>query len=244
MMFEYLLELDHSLPLNNVSKKFPEAQIDRWCNGRVDYVEVVCPSEEMCKLVSSEIGSTMSKRNPDLLQVHIEGKKLNSTVRCVCAPSVSSFAMAEKHNCLWKSPIKYRSGKEYLSIISFSDVEFQSLFSEYEALGEARILRKAPISKESITNSLIVAVDGLLSDLTPRQLESMVAALNYGYYDIPKAASVSEIARHLGLSPSTVEEHLSKAEMKLAKALEPYLKMYRASKPEFTLKTSLSEDSD
>lgn len=243
MMAEYLLELTHDLPLNTVSKRHPSALIDRWCNGRVDYVEVTCASEEECRQVSEEISSSMSRRNPDLLQVNIKGRRLSSTIRCSCTPMVSSFTLAETHNCLWRSPIKYRDGRELLSLISFNEEDFQRLFTEYEKLGGATILRKALLTRESISDTLTVSVEGLVSTLTQRQIEVMVAALNHGYYDIPRSSSVSEIAAHLGLSASTVQEHLSKAEMKLAKALEPYLKMYRSSKPSFTLSQLGGEDS-
>ena len=51
--------------------------------------------------------------------------------------------------------------------------------------------------------------------LAPKQVEAFQKAVDYGYYDVPKKISIEELAAHLGASPSTVAEHLRKAESKL-----------------------------
>jgi predicted DNA binding protein len=51
--------------------------------------------------------------------------------------------------------------------------------------------------------------------ITPKQLEVFQLACDYGYYDTPKKISIEELAQRTGLSPSTVAEHLRKAEAKL-----------------------------
>lgn len=53
---------------------------------------------------------------------------------------------------------------------------------------------------------------GVLTGLTDRQLEVMRAAVDVGYYDVPKRGDREDIAAALGLSPSTVGRHLQKAE--------------------------------
>lgn len=57
--------------------------------------------------------------------------------------------------------------------------------------------------------------DGPLDALTNRQLEVLQTALRNGYYDIPRGASMQEIAAELGLHDSTVAEHLQRAERNL-----------------------------
>jgi len=54
-----------------------------------------------------------------------------------------------------------------------------------------------------------------LSMLTVRQKEIVVAAKRLGYYRYPREANAEDVAKALGLSTSTVVEHLRKAEIRL-----------------------------
>lgn len=61
---------------------------------------------------------------------------------------------------------------------------------------------------------------GLLeSELSDRQREAIEAALDAGYYEIPREASQDDVAERIGCAPSTAAEHLQKAETKLLKAV-------------------------
>ncbi|MFB6352672.1 MAG: helix-turn-helix domain-containing protein [Halobacteriales archaeon] len=51
--------------------------------------------------------------------------------------------------------------------------------------------------------------------LTDRQREVVRTAHSLGYYDVPRAASTEEVASELDLDPSTVAEHLQRAERNL-----------------------------
>jgi predicted DNA binding protein len=59
----------------------------------------------------------------------------------------------------------------------------------------------------------------VLSMLTERQREVFETAVNMGYYDIPREVNQVDLAEELGCAPSTVDEHLRKAESKMLSAL-------------------------
>ncbi len=59
----------------------------------------------------------------------------------------------------------------------------------------------------------------VLSPLTDRQLEVFETAVEEGYYDVPRSATHKDIADNLGCAPSTVDEHLRKAESRVVSAL-------------------------
>jgi len=61
--------------------------------------------------------------------------------------------------------------------------------------------------------------EDLLSPLTDRQLEVFETAVEEGYYDVPRRATHKDIADNLGCAPSTVDEHLRKAESRVVSAL-------------------------
>lgn len=58
-----------------------------------------------------------------------------------------------------------------------------------------------------------------LDALTDRQREVLYVAYELGYYDVPRGASMSEIAEEHGVDDSTVAEHLQRAEHNLLEAL-------------------------
>jgi len=61
--------------------------------------------------------------------------------------------------------------------------------------------------------------EDLLSPLTDRQLEVFETAVEEGYYDVPRQATHKDIAENLGCAPSTVDEHLRKAESRVVTSL-------------------------
>jgi DNA-binding MarR family transcriptional regulator len=61
--------------------------------------------------------------------------------------------------------------------------------------------------------------DTIMSSLTPRQRQVLVAAFGLGYYDIPKKVSSGAVAKLLKMDKSTLAEHLRKAERKMIKGV-------------------------
>ena len=55
--------------------------------------------------------------------------------------------------------------------------------------------------------------------LTERQREAVEAAIESGYYDVPRTASQADVAAEIGCAPSTAAEHLRKAESRVPRAL-------------------------
>ncbi len=54
--------------------------------------------------------------------------------------------------------------------------------------------------------------------LTDRQREAVEAALELGYYEVPRTADHEDVAAALACAPSTAAEHLRKAESALLRA--------------------------
>lgn len=59
--------------------------------------------------------------------------------------------------------------------------------------------------------------DRPLSDLTDRQREVLETAYEMGYFEVPRATATEDVAAELDLDPSTVVEHLQRAERNLLK---------------------------
>lgn len=79
------------------------------------------------------------------------------------------------------------------------------------------MLREAPMGE--ITNLTFKRAAytrrDMLSVLTDRQREVMVAAYRHGYYDMPRGIGSQRLAERVGLAKATMLEHLRKAERRL-----------------------------
>lgn len=54
-----------------------------------------------------------------------------------------------------------------------------------------------------------------LDELTDRQREAIRTAYDMGYYEVPREVTTDEVATEVGVDPSTVAEHLQRAERNL-----------------------------
>jgi len=66
-----------------------------------------------------------------------------------------------------------------------------------------------------------VAADSVLGELSERQREAVDAALSLGYYDVPREATIEEVAAELDCATATAAEHLRKAESAVFSSLVP-----------------------
>ncbi|PSP50556.1 DNA-binding protein [Halobacteriales archaeon QH_7_69_31] len=116
---------------------------------------------------------------------------------------------------------------EKYALIIETPIEFiHSNAVRMTVIGDHDMLRAAI---EEMPDSLSITIDQVgtyspdrrdtLSSLTDRQLEVFRTAVELGYYEIPRRATHEEIADSLECAPSTVDEHLRKAESRVLQSL-------------------------
>ncbi len=99
--------------------------------------------------------------------------------------------------------------------------ELITLLSEDKDYADVKLKKKRYIQPEDAVSLSAFRTSGFFDlqsakeILAPRQLEVFQKAVDYGYYDVPKRISIGELSEKLDASPSTVAEHLRKAESKL-----------------------------
>ena len=125
-------------------------------------------------------------------------------------------------------PEVYYGGWEEYRVIGFREKDYRLMFEELNRLGSVQILRKKVIPDRSIRDFFVISVSSVFSQLTERQVDSLLAAVEYGYYQIPKKVTAEEIAMKHNVSRTTFEEHLRKAESKTFLAMAPYIRMCAA----------------
>jgi hypothetical protein len=109
-------------------------------------------------------------------------------------------------------PVDARADTEYWTVLTRHDRD------EVETLlDEIREARDATVTVTSIARAAPTGGETLLplDRLSSRQREVFRYAREHGYYEQPRETDVSAVADALGVSSSTVHEHLRKAEAKL-----------------------------
>jgi hypothetical protein len=110
-----------------------------------------------------------------------------------------------KTDLIWTTPSHWRNGKMTLSCIGEEDelkkiVKILKVFSKVNKISYHR-----PVYQEH----------NVLSVLTDKQKEIIIAAKKLGYYDYPRKIDAGGLADKVGVSKATVVEHLRKAEGRL-----------------------------
>jgi predicted DNA binding protein len=116
-----------------------------------------------------------------------------------------------------------------LLLVGFRDSDYKKLFEELSELGPVEILRKRVIPEKSLRDTFAISLTNVFSELTQKQLSSLMLALDFGYYEIPKKMTAEQIAGKRKLPRTTYEEHLRKAESKILRAIATYIRMHGSS---------------
>jgi hypothetical protein len=105
-------------------------------------------------------------------------------------------------------PVRYRDGAVQARLVG----DPAALQTALEAMPAAMDLQVDAVGARLASPWLPVG------ELTERQYETVATALSLGYYDTPRAATHDDVAAALDCAPSTVSEHLQKAEAALVRA--------------------------
>jgi predicted DNA binding protein len=154
-------------------------------------------------------GSVRSNGSLGIMEiVNVIEENGNESVVLVKARAPPEFAhMAKKFDLdlVWTTPLKVTRNKIVYSFIG-DDGSIRKMVQLLKTFGETV---KLSVQDASFSSS------EMLSSLTPKQRELMREAKRLGYYNYPRSISATDLAKAVGLSRSTVVEHLRKAEIRL-----------------------------
>lgn len=122
------------------------------------------------------------------------------------------LALRKRHELIVDMPLEYttRGGLRLLAIGSVETIQ--------TAMAEVPDPLQLKLEK---TGDYLPESERLFDSLTPRQQETLVAALDVGYYQVPRQATHQEVAEELDRSDGTVGEHLRKIEQTVFAAITP-----------------------
>ena len=232
-MFEVSFAIQHDCPYTRFSMKNPDVRVVEWCNNRIHVMEVDCPNIETFTRIEPDLKELLLWKGGRVLKKNfLEGNLQLIVKTCRCSkisPNVSE--LIEKNSCIELHPQTYYGGWEEYRIIGFRENDYKRLFGDLSQLGPLQIVRKKVVPEKSIRDTFAISVNSVFADLTGKQVNSLLAALEFGYYQVPKKTTAEEIANRHRVPRTTFEEHLRKAESKILRAMAPYIRMY-ASTPQ------------
>lgn len=134
--------------------------------------------------------------------------------------------------CWIQWPILYRDGIELYTIGAPDRESLRALLTALTKHGDVRVERVVEEAADGLGGT--VPVGDLVAGLTARQLAALRLASARGYYASPSAVSSDDLAAEFGVAPSTMREHLRKAEAaviaRLAGMLEERPAMAKSAK--------------
>ena len=117
------------------------------------------------------------------------------------------IGLAKKFNIdiIWDTPSIFTKNKMTLSVIG-NEENLKKFLDVIKHLGEIKSISftKATFNEQSI-----------LSCLTEKQKEIIIAAKKNGYYNYPRNITSDQLSQKVGLSKPTVIQHLRKAEKRI-----------------------------
>ena len=116
-------------------------------------------------------------------------------------------------------PVVWRRGEARVTLLVDGPADLPGLQAQFP---EGRLVAK----RESRGGTKVALGSPLfLPDLTEKQAKALLAAFDAGYYGFPRNATTEAISATLGVSRSTFQEHLNRAERQVVRAMLPMVRM-------------------
>src|SRR2546422_2240294 len=219
-LWEISFRTQYDYPFMKISANHPGLPISMWCIWNREMIQVPTRDEN----VLDEIAKEIRKAGKCIDQWAEAGESRIFMLKCTCATSDSPWNVWEPHEAVEAPPAIFQDGWGYFRVIAFDEVRTRDLFKDFNKRGPTELIRKRELPLSVLPSS--IWVNSLFGDLTSKQSDALLKAHRYGYYSSPRDVTTESIARSLGVSRSTYEEHLRKAENRIMGNLIPYLQLF------------------
>lgn len=222
-LWELSFRSQFAYPFLELSRELPGTPISMWCVWNRELLQV--PTREPTAIRAVERGI---RRLGTVVEEHVDaGEGRIFLLKCTCPRYDSIWNIADAHELFEAPPSVFRDGWGYFRLLSLSERRTRELFADLRRRGPVELLHKRELPLSVLPTS--VWVHGLFGGLTAKQMEAVLQAHRSGYYASPRQVKTESIARGLGVSRSTYEEHLRKGENRIIAALVPYLQLFAAA---------------
>jgi hypothetical protein len=223
-LWEISFRAQYDYPFISMSGRHPGIPISMWCIWGKELLQVPSQDERELGEIEKEI-----RKAGRVVDKWIEAQESRIfMLRCTCGTyEQSPWNVWESYEFFDAPPAVYQDGWGYFRVVGFEESGTRGLFRDFNRLGPTELIRKRELSLNMLPSS--VWVNSLFADLTSKQADAVLKAHRYGYYNSPRQITTESIAKSLGISRSTYEEHLRKAENQIINALIPYLQLFASA---------------
>jgi predicted DNA binding protein len=231
-LYEMEFRLQHDCPYNDLTRRHPKAVIALWCNWSKHVMEISCDDLDVFQGIQDDLGNIEKLLKTKIIRKAFSGTNAQIILQeCGCGlQSKDVGSIIIKHNCLEMVPELYHEGWEFYRIVAFSQKDVRNLFDELEKFATVEIISRKSVEDHSVRETFVISTSSLIGGLTTLQIRALAAALDFGYYRVPKKTTAEEIAKQLGVPRTTYEEHLRKAEGKVLQAVAPYIQLGKSKR--------------
>ena len=189
-----------------------EVRVDLWCNDHCDLVRAVGDDADA---VLADIAATVGVAD----RVRDGDEYVAVTDGCLAAQRSDNVERyVGRHGCLLLPPLRYADGERISRVLALSGDALSRVYRDLVADDH-------DVAVESKREVNTVPGDGPLLDpcgvvpqLTARQREVLLTAVEGGYYEIPRGTTTAAVAAAVGVERRTAEDHLRRAERKVIEA--------------------------
>lgn len=210
-------------PLAAFTAARPGVGLTVWCNWEFDVYELTGGTPDDAKALVA-----LLQMPHESTEVHAFDETLHVVVGvCSDVQHGSAVGSIDEARCLHVPPARIHAGWEEFRMVSFTEERTRAVFAALRKDGaEVQLVAKRPLNKQALLCHESPAMSTLFDHLTDKQAEAVVLAHRHGHYASPRKTTAASIADSVGLSRSTFEEHLRKAENNLLGGLAPYLELH------------------
>jgi hypothetical protein len=222
-LWEISFRVQYDYPFIAISGRYPGVPISMWCIWNRELIQVPTRNRDILEGIERDVrkaGRIVEKwEDAEDSRVFM--------LRCTCGNLDSHWNVVDGLECIEVPPAIYRDGWGYLRVLSFDESQTRDMFREFSKRGAAELIKKRELPLTVLPTS--IWVNSLFGELTGKQMDALLKAHRYGYYSSPREITTENVSKSLGISRSTYEEHLRKAENRIMNALVPYLQIFTAA---------------
>ena len=233
-MLRASLRFQHGCDVNRLSLAHPQVGLAQWCNMRVEILEVQNPPGELGEAFLRDLGA-LAARGKGRRGARLQGAGDHGSGRvtlfrpCKHRPGTTMSEIVERQGCLMLYPLVYRGGWEHYRVVAPDEERLRRAVQGLARKGRVELESKRRIAGGLMSKAFMVPTDELLAELTGKQAEALVAAIEAGYYRVPRKVRTEDIARRRKVPRTTFEEHVRKAEAKIMASVGPYVALRASS---------------
>ena len=219
-LWEVSLRARWEYPFIDLSRAVPDTPISMWCVWDRELLQVPSRDPRVVREVERAV-----RRVGHVVEQWVDGQAAHVyLLKCTCGRYQSPWNIISDHECWETPPIVFQDGWANFRVISFDAENPRRLYGDLKKRGPAELVRKRELDLSVLPTS--VYANALFGELTAKQSDALLTAYRFGYYTSPRPVTTEEIASSVGISRTTYEEHLRKAENRVIAALIPYLQLF------------------